>query len=44
MKSCENCRWVACVNYGKKYNICPKYIMSLEEEKRIEKSNTKVNN
>lgn len=36
MKSCETCRWAGCSNYGKKLSSCEKYIMSLEEAKRIE--------
>jgi predicted metal-binding protein len=36
IKSCETCRWTACRNYGKELNACENYIMSLEEEKRIE--------
>lgn len=36
IKSCENCRWTGCRNYGKERNACGNYIMSLEEEKRVE--------
>lgn len=35
IKSCENCRWAGCKNYGKELNVCGNYIMLSEEEKRI---------
>ena len=37
MKNCKTCRWVGCRNYGKEMCSCNMYIMSIEEEKRIEK-------
>jgi predicted metal-binding protein len=37
VKSCKTCRWVGCRNYGRELNACVNYIMSLEEEKKIEK-------
>lgn len=37
MKDCTTCRWVGCRNYGKEMGACYNYIMSLEEEKRIER-------
>lgn len=35
MKSCMTCRWVGCRNYGRNLDSCEKYIMSLEEERRL---------
>jgi len=32
VKSCENCRWCGCKDYGKKINACNKYIKELTAE------------
>lgn len=36
VKSCRTCRWAGCRHYGKNADACSNYIMSLEEEKRLE--------
>ena len=36
VKGCTTCRWVGCRSYGRENSICcDKYIMSLEEERKI---------
>lgn len=36
VKGCTTCRWVGCRSYGRENGICcDKYIMSLEEERKI---------
>lgn len=34
-KTCATCRWCGCRNYGREVPACDKYIMSLEEKRRI---------
>lgn len=36
VKDCTTCRWVGCRSYGRENAMgCDKYIMSLEEERKI---------
>ena len=45
MKNCLTCRWVGCKNYGRNLSSCEKYIISLEEERRLlieEKARTDI--
>lgn len=36
-KTCKECRWTACRNYGKDIGICFNYLPSLEQLKEDEK-------
>lgn len=36
IKNCKTCRWAGCRNYGKELSACENYIISLEEQKRID--------
>ena len=36
IKYCATCRWCGCRNYGKELSACENYIISLEEQKRID--------
>ena len=36
VKDCTTCRWAGCRSYGKENGLgCEKYIMSLEEKRKI---------